>query len=510
MVHGKNGAVASSVKASSKVGLNILKQGGSFADAVVAISASLCVLEPSASHLGGDAFAVWWDAKSGKVIVLNSSGMAPRLGPRNAEFLDRGASAVTVPGLVRAWQELHDRYGKLPLQTLLEPAIEQAEDSVVGARWARSAQADLALLTADPGCSAQFLLDGKPPTAGQLISQPQLARLLSDLAVSGCKDFYEGHIARQLVQTLNDAGSHMTLEDFASHRAVFLEPLAIAYRGHTIHGQPPQSQGIILLMALGMLEGFATPPQGTAELVHLQAEACKLAAADSAAHLGDPATRENPTAALLDPKFLERRRRQIDLTRAARQPIGPGDLGTCTTQFCVADSEGNVISFIQSIFSPWGAGFACPKTGVLFNNRMTGFRREPGHPNSYAPGKKPIHTLNVYVATKNGRPVFAGGTPGAHVQVQTNTQVVQNLIDFGVDAQHAIDQPRWAYRADADTLEIESRFDGDVIRKLEEMGHTIRRLGEWDHPSNVQLIRIIEEGYEAASDPRGEGCAMAW
>ncbi|MEP0766526.1 MAG: gamma-glutamyltransferase family protein [Fimbriimonadia bacterium] len=516
IVYARRGLACTSHPLASSAGLTVLHTGGSVFDAAIAVSAVLCVVEPSASHLGGDGFAVLFDASRSEVLAANGAGPSPAAGPLSPKHEERGAHAFTVPGLVRLWQRLHERYGRLPFASLLTDAIELAEKGCpVGRRWARAAAGHLGVLRSSKETCEQFLIEGQAPAEGTIVRQQNLAATLYDLASCGPGDFYDGRIGRKLVASLRSLGSAVTEQDLSGFDISLEPPLRIGYRGFDVCGQPPMSQGIVLLEALGILEGFAIArlEPGSADLIHLQVEAHKAAFADRLATLGDGS---EVWTHLLSPKTLADRRRTIDPLRASGVGLGPGRAGTDTTSFCIADGEGNAISFIQSVFLPWGAAVVAPGLGILMNNRMNGF--DPGEgPNSYAPGKRPVHTLNTYLALKNGRVAFLGGTPGGHVQVQTNLQVIQCIADFGMDAQEAAERPRWAYRTPGWlgrgdlTLDIEDKSDPSAVEQLRARGHPARSIPPWTHPSAVQVIRVAEDGVmSAGSDPRADGQAVGW
>lgn len=494
----------------------MLRSGGSVCDAAVAVSAVLCVVEPSASHLGGDGFAVLFDAARGETLAANGAGPSPSAGPQSPQHEERGVGAFTIPGLVRLWQRLHERYGRLPFASLLADAIELAEEGCpVGRRWARAASSYLDVLISDRGAREQFLLDGRAPAEGAVVRQQDLAATLQDLASFGPGDFYDGRTGQRLVAGLRSLGSAVTEQDLSGFDVALEPPLGIRYRGFEVCGQPPMSQGIVLLEALGILEGFELGrlEPGSADLIHLQVEAIKAAFTDRLATLGDGS---DTWKRLLSPSTLADRRRSIDPLRASGAGLWPTRAGTDTTSFCIADGDGNAISFIQSVFLPWGAAVVAPGLGILMNNRMNGF--DPGEgPNAYAPGKRPVHTLNAYLALKNGRVAFLGGTPGGHVQVQTNLQVIQCITDFGMDPQEAAERPRWAYRTPGWlgrgelTLDLEGKIQPSAVEQLRRRGHPTRTIPPWTHPSAVQVIRVADDGVMCAgSDPRADGQAVGW
>ncbi|CUU04684.1 MAG: gamma-glutamyltransferase [Armatimonadetes bacterium] len=514
------GIVASSQPLAVSAGLQMLQAGGSFVDAAIATSAVLCVVEPWASHLGGDAFVVLYDARQRKTVALNGSGAAPARANPDA-FPNgiplRGLSAATVPGLVDAWFRLHALYGRLPIAKLLEPAITYARDGYpISPRKAqiwRNASRDRVLRTVLPA----LLHQTRPPQAGEKVRCPDLARTLQAIASGGRDAFYKGEIAQKMVNFSKQNGGLFEREDFEAHQSELREPLRIGYRGYTVHGQPPVSQGIILMEALGILDGVPLKEISPADRTHWMVEAIKCAFADRWRYLGDPRFVPDRTAELLSPEFLARRREAIQPTRAQEIP-SPGTLReTNTTYFCVADEEGNAISFIQSVYHPFGCGVVIEGTGILMNNRMCGFSLEADSPNRLEPRKRPMHTLNAYLITKGDALAYVGGTPGGDIQVQSNLQIISQLIDFELDPQQAIEKPRWAWqplkstdpspgRLSVETLPNDPESQA-LVEELRKRGHAVNATPLGTHPSAVQVIQKLGESYLAGSDPRTEGLA---
>lgn len=546
VVVAKNGMVAASQPLAVTAGLYFLQQGGSFADAAIATSAVLCVTEPYASHVGGDAFIIVYDDKTGGTTALNASGAAPQAATRD-KFPDgiplRGLSAASVPGLVSAWFALHERWGTRPLADLLAPAIEYATNGFpAGYRYARNFAMQEALLRHFPDTFAA-LCNGVIPTPGAIVKQPDLAWTLQQIAAGGREAFYSGPVMERIVRYSRENGGLFSAEDFAAHRTQISAPIQTTYRGYTVHGQPPVSQGHILLQELNLVEGFNISAMGqySADAIHVQVEAKKLAFADRAAYLGDPEFVKVPMDTLLSKPYADRRRQQIDLQRAAGQAAA-GEIEHDTTYFCVTDKQGNAASFIQSVFWGFGSGAVAAGTGVLFNNRMTGFSLNSSSPNVLAPGKRTAHTLNAYLVTRevlsseyrvlseqssaselrtqNSELAFVGGTPGGDVQVQSNLQVICNVIDFGLNPQEAIEAARWQHggavgapgETEGGILGMEDRFPEATRRELEQRGHTLESLGDWGHGSSYQLIAIDPEtgAYHAGSDPRCDGHAAGF
>jgi gamma-glutamyltranspeptidase/glutathione hydrolase len=523
----RNGIVAASQPLATSAGLGILQRGGSFADAAIATSAVLAVTEPYASQIGGDAFIIVYDAATGNTTALNGSGAAPHAAmpdcfPNGIPL--RGLPAAAVPGLIDAWFTLHSRWGRLPIADLLAPAIAYAEDGYpAGYRTSRvfaEAQSWLAPFT------LQAVTGGSQPAPGGTVRQPDLAWTLRQIAEGGRDAFYIGPVAERILRYSNQHGGLFAAEDFAEHATQVSDPIRTDYRGYTVHGQPPVSQGHILLQELNLLEGFDLSALGhnSPAAIHLQVEAKKLAFADRAAYLGDPKFVDVPMETLLSKAYADRRRALIDPGRAGLHPTA-GEIQHDTTYFCVGDAAGNAVSFIQSVFWGFGCGVVADGTGVLFNNRMNGFSLDPASPNCLAPGKRTAHTLNAYLvtrqATDGGKPAlaFVGGTPGADVQVQSNLQAICNVIDFGLNPQEAIEAPRWQHgpvvgedTQAAETLSIEDRLPIEVDWDLAARGHSVARIGPWAHSSSYQLFSVHPEtgAYLAGSDPRCDGHAAGY
>ncbi len=524
VVVAEKGIVASSQPLAVSAGLHILRSGGSCVDAAIATSAVLCVVEPWASHLGGDAFVVLYDAERRQTLALNGSGAAPAAGkperfPGGIPL--RGISAATVPGLVDAWARLHALYGKLPFARLLEPAIEYAREGYPisprkEAIWRNAARSR----ELRPIISA-LLHQSQPPRAGECVRCPDLARTLQQIAEGGRDAFYKGDIARRIVEFCRQQGGWFELEDLASHASELREPLKVSYRGYTVHAQPPVSQGIILAEALAILDGVNLREMAPADRIHWMVEAIKCAFADRWRYLGDPRVVPDRTAELLSPEFIASRREAIQSARAQAIPQ-PGALReTNTTYFCIADKEGNAISFIQSVYHPFGCGVVIEGTGILLNNRMRGFSLNPQSPNYLQPGKRPIHTLNAYLITRRGTLAFVGGTPGGDIQVQTNLQVISQLIDFERDPQSAIEQPRWAWQPAQSTepspgtlsIEVpatEREPSNAIVEELRRRGHSVQVNEHGTHPSAAQVIQRVRDAWYAGSDPRTEGMAAGF
>jgi gamma-glutamyltranspeptidase/glutathione hydrolase len=532
VVVAREAAVAASQPLAVSAALDMLARGGTFADAAICASAVLCVVEPWNSHLGGDAFLVVHDAARKQNTAYNGSGAAPAGASRDAYAAAggipvRGMRAATVPGLVSTWYALHERHGRVPFGELLEPAIHYAETGFpAGPRLCRTFAAHADLFAERPDLPAAFGV-GADVRLGQVIRQPDLARTFKTIVTYGRAAFYTGAIAKHMVRhAIRHAQSHFAFDDLARHRTRVLAPLSVRYRDYTVYGQPPPSQGVILMEELALAEGYDLAALDPAARAHLLVEIKKLAFADRNARLADPEVVPVPVETLLSPEYVARRRAAIDPERAAEDVVA-GDLapvGTDTTYFLVADAAGNAVSFIQSIFHAFGSAEVVEGTGIILNNRLTGFSLDPASPNVLAPGKRPAHTLNAWLATHadDGRLAFVGGTPGGHTQVQTNLQLLVNLVDGGMDPQQAIEAPRWQHMTaggavsteagGAGVLEIEDRAGEDVIAALRERGHDVQPIGPWAHGSSAQLLAVLPDSgtYALGSDPRCDGHAAGF
>ncbi len=510
--------VASANPQASLIGIEMLRAGGSAADATVAMGAALAVMEPHNSHVGGDAFAQVWDAPARTLSALNGSGIAPALATLKAmgsEIPERGIRAAAVPGVVDAWLTLHSRWGTLTLSEVLAPAITLAEEGYVLPAW------QAALLGAHDFLWREFPQSGAalvPSTLrpGAALYQPELAETLRQIASGGRAAFYEGEFAEKLLAYSQQNGGFFTPADLAGHQTLVLDPIKTAYRGVTVTENPPVSQGCLLLQMLNIVEGYdlaALDPEGP-DAVHLMAEAKKLAFADRLAYLGDvPGT---PLQTLLSKEYAAQQRKRLQVQTAALR-YSPGRLpsvngGSDTTSFCVVDARGSAISWIQSVFHRYGSGVVVPGTGVLLNNRMTGFSLDPRNPNVLAPGKRPMHTLNTFLLLRGDDFWAAGGTPGADVQVQTNLQTITQMIDHGRTPQEAIESPKWHVAPDGPQLFVEDRLPLDTCYELRRRGHQLSVGTPWSGSCASQIItRDPETGIlTAGSDPRSEGLALGY
>ncbi len=518
VVMARRAMVAASHPLAVSAGLAMLQRGGNAVDAAVAAAAVLTVVEPFLSQVGGDNFMLIYSARTGEVRAINSSGAAPRAAridafPGRDTIPQLDPRAITVPGCVDGWHLAVKFFGRMSLREVLEPAIDYAEHGApVTYRVSRKIEESLGELSRFPETVKRLTIDGRAPRPGEVWRQPDLARTLREIAIGGRDAFYRGEIARRIAAFVQELGGWLSADDFAAHRAEILDPISTTYRGFTVYEQPPVSQGCILLEELNILEGFDIASLSPADRIHVQVEAKKLAFADRSRWLADPRFFDLPLRGLLSKEYAAERSRLIDMRRAREpEPGDPRPYQTHTTYLCAVDGEGNCVSFIQSVFANWGCGIIAGDTGVLLNNRMCGFSLDPRHPNRLEPGKRPVHTLNTYLVLDRGNPYIVGGTPGGDVQVQTNLQVLCNLIDLGMNPQEAADAPRWSSGRGL-ALSIENRVPAAVREALAERGHRITLLGSWGQSGRVQLIVIdpTSGALLGGSDSRWDGYAAGW
>jgi gamma-glutamyltranspeptidase/glutathione hydrolase len=520
-VFGTKGAVACEHPTAALIGLRVLDAGGTAADACVAMAAAMVVLSPMQTGMGGDAFLLFYEAETGLVAGIDGSGRAPSavsveklrdLGLR--EMPERGGLTITVPGAVRLWEDAANRFGNQPLARLLEPAWELAENGhpvaeVVARYWEEHED----VLRRNDAAVRTFLPDGRPPVAGEIFSQVDLATTLSTVAVDGADAFYRGEIAASIARSVQQAGGYLSEEDLAAHESTFVEPISIEYKGVRVYEIPPPCQGVAALELLKILEGFDLSSLGptSAERIHLEVEAKKLAFEDLHNEIGDPEFwqhAEIPTERLISKDHAASLRERISPERAAEQSLEPAPGGD-TTYLCAVDAEGNGCSFINSLYRAFGSGVVAEGTGVCLHNRGNLFRLEPDHPNAIAPGKRPLHTLIPGLATREGALWAVFGVMGAAMQPQGHAQLLVNLLDYGMDPQEAADHSR--YRHENGVLRIEGRVPESEIEDLRERGHRVEVKEDYMIPAGgAQLIRILENGVRACgSDPRKDGCALA-
>jgi gamma-glutamyltranspeptidase/glutathione hydrolase len=519
----RRGMVATAVPIASGAGVEMLARGGNAIDAAIAAAAVLCVVEPMMTGVGGDAFALLWSAREGRVVGLNGSGRAPAGASLDA-YRDKGMTAIapagilsaTVPGAVHAWEMLSQRFGALPLGVTLEPAIRAAEHGfpvteLVAHYW--SLLARLGALRND-AARASWLPGGQAPRAGDWHRAPGLARVLRQIADGGAEAFYRGEAAAAIVATSRALGGFFEPDDLASHESTWVEPIATSYRDVVVLELPPNGQGLAALEALNVLECFEPAASTSALDWHRRIEAVKLAFADRAAYIADPAHADVPVAALLDKTYAKRRATLVG--ERALEGVEAGLAGD-TTYLCAADAEGNLVSFIQSLFTGFGSGIGCGDTDVVLQSRGAGFVLDPEHPNRLAPGKRPFHTIIPGLLLRHGRPGVAFGLMGGDVQPQSHLNFVANLVDHGLNVQEAIDRPRFRF-AGGTGVAIEA--PGLAVDEGGTLGDALARRGHQVIPPGDALADVFGGGQAierrddgtlvGASDKRKDGCAMGW
>ncbi len=531
VVHARHGMVAASHPTAVRIGVETLQKGGSAVDAAIAVNAALGFLEPVACGIGGDLFAIVWDQETQQLYGLNASGRAPRsLTAEKVPAQSDGTIplyspyAWSVPGTVDGWFELHEKFGKLEMKTILEPAIRAAEEGepvpqVIAAAWGRSA-----LVFGDkPGFAKTFLPDGIPPAEGQTFRNPGLARSYKALAESGRDAFYRGPIARAIVEFSDAHDGFFTMDDLNRHRSEWVEPLSTTYRGVTLYELPPNGQGLAALQMLNILENFNLRSMGptSVEYWHTMVEAKKLAYEDRARFYADPAFADVPVDGLLS-KMYSRERAGMIQHRASRR-LDPGEPRLSdgdTTYLAVADSKGNMVSLIQSNYTGFGSGYVVDGWGFGLQNRGGLFSLDPGSPNFLEPGKRPFHTIIPAFAMRKGKPWLAFGVMGGDMQPQGHVQVLVNMIDFGMNLQEAGDAPRFYHTgsseptgtlmSDGGRLSLESGVGPEIRRDLVVRGHrlvdTVGRYGGYQ-----AIARDPDTGiYSGASESRKDGCALGF
>lgn len=537
VVMAKQGMAATSQPLATEAALAILKAGGSAVDAAIAANAVLGLTEPVGCGVGGDLFAIVWDAETRKLHGLNASGRSPASlsfaqlkGELEALGLERippvGPLPVSVPGTVDGWFSLHERFGRLSMEEILAPAIRYAEEGfpltpIIAYFWERNAVA----LKDQPGFAAVFMPDGRAPRAAEIFRNPGLAYTYRRLAAEGREVFYEGDIARRIAEHMQDNDGYLSAADMAAHTSEWVDPVSTTYRGYDVWELPPNGQGIAALQMLNVLEQYDIESMGfgSADYIHLLVEAKKLAFADRAKFYADPSFAPAPVAELISKDYARERAQLIDQARAAKV-VEPGDPAALeqgdTIYLAVADAYGNMVSLIQSNYRGMGSGMTPEGLGFVLQDRGELFSLEPGHANVYAPGKRPFHTIIPAFVTKDDEPLLAFGVMGGAMQPQGHVQVLVNIIDFDMGLQAAGDAPRVRHdgssqptgetMVDGGVLQVESGFDAEVLAELRRRGHTIGdRKGGF---GGYQAVgRYAPSGvYVGASESRKDGHAAGY
>lgn len=516
-----HGVVATSQPLAAQAGLFILRQGGNAVDAAIATAAALTVVEPTSNGIGADMFALVWDG--GALHGLNGSGRAPQaLTPELVRSHDHttmpthGWLAVTVPGAPAAWRDLHARFGRLPFADLLAPAIEYAErgyplSPVLAHNWQRAAE--VALARSGPefrGWAATFAPGGRTPGVGELWRSPDHARTLRSIAASAGADFYTGALAEALAAFAAETGGVLTAEDLGRHTSSWVEPISTRYRGYDVWEIPPSGQGITALIALNILEalGASDLPREAPEQYHRQIEAIKLAFADAQRYVGDPAHGNVPTTELLSKRYAAARSTLIGDRALLPEPGDPVTGGT--VYLCAADSDGMMVSLIQSNYMGFGSGIVVPGTGIALQNRGANFTLEAGHPNQLAPGKRPFHTIIPGFLTHQGAAIGPFGVMGGHMQPQGHVQMIVNTLDYGLNPQASLDAPRWFWHHEREIV-LEPTVPERVVRELRARCHEVTVADDFGTFGRGQIIWRLPSGvYVAGSDGRADGAAVGY
>lgn len=529
-VSGRSGAVVAGHPLAAAAGYEVLRRGGNAVDAAVTMAGVLAVVRPHMNGVGGDAFALFYDASSKRITGLNGSGRAGALA--TPEFFtarghhdvpDDGPLTITVPGAVSAWAAALERYGTITLAEALAPAIDLAENGwVVTATLQRDA-AD-AVQRLNDGGRAIFAPNGELPAVGAILRNPALARTLRAIADGGADAFYRGAIADRLAAFIEAEGGYLRADDFRQHEPEWVEPLSVSLSGgRRAWAMPPNSQGFVQLAQLVMSEQYdlARMQHNSADYLHTLIEVKKLAFADRDRWLADPVFAPAPLERLLDTRYLQRRATLIGTRAAQRVPAGVGEpmhsepqTGDGDTVYLMAvDAEGNAVSWIQSLFSTFGSGLVEPETGVVLQNRGAGFTLEAEHPNVIAPGKRPFHTLTPLMITDGNSDLrLTIGTPGGHGQSQFLTQVYHNLFTFGMSPQQAVEAPRYIHDGGL-RVRIERNVRDEVVDALVARGHDVSVLSGWNAVfGGVQLILIdpVSGARRTGADPRREAYGLAY
>ena len=506
--------VATGHPLAAQAGLAAIAEGGTAADAAIAAAAALTVVEPTANGLGSDAFAIVWD---GELLGLNSSGRSPAGLSRErfdgATAMPRlGWDAVTVPGCVAGWAALHSKHGTLPFERLLEPAIRYAErgfpvSPMAAAGWRRA----LTRYRDFPHWMETFAPNGRAPSAGEVVRLPDHAATLREIGRTRGESFYTGSIADRIDDAARKAGAAMRAADLAAHRPSWVDTWSIDYRGVTLHEIPPNGQGLAALVALGILRHLdirAMPADG-ADSVHAQVEAMRAAFVDVHRFVADPDHAGDAPRRLLEPAYLEERAKSIRMDRTGAWTAR--DLPRSSTVYlCAADAQGHMVSWIQSNYEGFGSGIVVPGTGIAMQNRGAGFTLERGHPNEYAPAKRPFHTIIPGFLTRAGSPLAAFGCMGGAMQPQGHAQLVVRIVDQDLNPQSAVDAPRWQVMEDGSVL-LEPGFPEATLAALAARGHrvSVDAAGSAFF-GGAQVAWRADGAYGGASDPRRDGQAVGF
>jgi len=526
----KHGMAATSQPLATQIALDILKQGGNAVDAAIAANAALGLMEPTGNGIGGDLFAIIWDAKTQKLYGLNASGRSPEsltldyFKENGYEKIPAfGPLPVSVPGCVDGWFEMHKKFGSLEMTEILKPAISYAREGfpvseLIAFYWNGNAKR----LAEFPGFKEVYMPNGSAPQKGEIFKNPYLASTLEKIAKGGRDVFYKGEIANKIDEYMKEQGGFLSYDDLASHKSEWVEPISANYRGYDVWELPPNGQGTAALQILNILEGYDISAMGfgSTEYIHTFTEAKKLAFEDRAKYYSDPDFNDLPVQELISKEYANERRNLINPNRAARNyPAGELEQGN-TIYLTVTDKYGNMVSLIQSNYRGMGSGMTPGKLGFVLQDRGELFSLDENHMNRYEPGKRPFHTIIPAFITKNGKPFMSFGVMGGSMQPQGHAQIVVNMLDFGMNLQEAGDAPRLRHGGssqptgeimnDGGILQLETGIDYEVIRELIKKGHQIKfSLGGY---GGYQAIMYDAENgvYYGASESRKDGQAAGY
>lgn len=538
-VMAQEGMAASVHPLATQIALEVMQQGGNAVDGAIAANAALSLMNPVMGGLGGDLFAIVWDPASEQLYGLNASGRSPQdlsYDQMQAELEERdqlpmyGPLTVSVPGVVDGWFEMHERFGTISMADILAPTIRYSREGfpvtpVTAHAWevdgVETMEENSDMIGELDNFRETFTVDDDAPEAGDIFRNPDLANTLELIAEGGREAFYEGSIAETIGEYTERVGGYLSAEDMADHTSTWVDPLATTYRGHRVYQLPPNGQGAAVLQMLNILEEYdlGSMEHNSADYLHLQIEAKKLAFADRARFYADPEFNELPIDRLISKEYADERRQLIDRNNARQEiPPGNGRLSSGDTVYLtVADSSGMIVSLIQSNFMPLGSGLVPDDLGFVLQNRGALFTMEEGHPNVYAPEKRPFHTIIPAFVTKDGEPFLSFGVMGGPMQPQGQVQVLSNIIDFGMNIQEAGDAPRYRHNGssqptggmmtDGGQVQVEFGIAPETVRALEALGHTVERGGGFF--GGYQAIRwdTSEEIYWGASEMRQDGQA---
>jgi gamma-glutamyltranspeptidase / glutathione hydrolase len=511
-------AVATSHPLASITAIEFMKDGGNAIDAAIAAAAVLAVVEPQSTGIGGDGFMLYAPKGGSEVIAFNGSGRAPQKATLDwfvknkiSEITNYSAHSVTIPGVVDCWAQVAADHGTRDLAALLQPAIQYAEQGyVVADRVSFDWHANAEMLALDPNCAAVFLTNGYMPQAGDIHRQPKLAETLRVIAKHGRTGFYEGAVAKDIVDHLNAHGGLHSMDDFSEARGEYVKSISTNYRGVDIHQIPPNNQGITALIMLNLLEGFTASKDGplSAARLHLELEAARLSYDVRNRYIADPRQVHLQIEQMLSAAFADELRSSINPNQAAKNLPRTSLEKSETVYLSVVDRDRNAVSLINSIYHSFGSGLVAPKSGVLLQNRGMSFKIDAEHPNCIAPGKRPMHTIMPGMAMKNGRALMPYGVMGGDYQPFGHAHVLTNILDYGMDSQAAIDCPRVFYSDGA--VEAERGINAETRKGLEALGHKVITPDDPLGGGQAILIDWDKGTLTAGSDPRKDGCALGY